>query len=80
MTPKINANNSSTSRLSTSLALIDLTLFADMSLLALVDLPLFDSDGSVGARDKVGALEGDLEGADCFKGEIGEMLSDVHIR
>jgi len=80
MIPTIKAaTNSLTSRL-LSLALIDLTLFADMSLLALVDLPLFDSDGSVGARDKVGALEGDLEGADCFKGEIGEMLSDVHIR
>ena len=54
MIPTINANNSSRPRLSSLLALIDLTLFADItSLLALVvlDLPLFDFDGSVGALD-----------------------------
>ena len=67
MIPTIKAaTNSLTSRL-LSLALIDLTLFADMSLLALVDLPLFDS--VVGALD--GLEDGALEGADYLKGGRG---------
>ena len=71
----INKNNPTmNSSKSSVLALTDLTLFADMSLLALVvlDLPLFES---VGARE--GLDDGELEGADYLKGR-GEIMRYIY--